>query len=79
MIRTHSTESRSYKAESRAASPLGSGSEDLEIGTLSLDSPNYFAAAETNSLLPGVIDHPADVDDYDGFIADNPSVMPGRK
>jgi hypothetical protein len=70
------------KARPKPASPKptsGSGSEDLEIGELSLDPPNYFAAAGTNSLLLGVIDHPADVDDYDGFIADNPSVMPGRK
>ena len=57
----------------------GSNLGDLAIGKLSLDSPNYFATAGTNSLLLGVIDHPADIDDCDGFIADNPSVMPGRK
>jgi len=57
----------------------GTSSEDWKLGELSLDSPNYFAAAGTNSLLLGVIDHPADVDDHHRLIADNPSIMPRRK
>ena len=57
----------------------GSSSKDLGIGELSLDSLNHFAAAGTYSLLSWRNRPSADVDDYDGFIADNPSVMPGRK